>query len=70
MLAGALGALRGARLNVRQMLEKVEQGDEQNCKSEHIFELPTLKAMIPLDFSGYVLCVCVCVSDSVMSNSL
>ena len=44
------------------MLEKVEQGDEQNCKSEHMFELPALKAMVPLDFSGYVLvCVCVCV---------
>ena len=56
-----LGAARGTRLNVRPMLEKEEQGDEQNCKSEHIFELPTLKAMIPPDFSGYVLIVCVCV---------
>ena len=65
-----LGAARGTRLNVRPMLEKEEQGDEQNCKSEHIFELPTLTAMIPPDVSGSVLIVCVCVCDSVVSNSL
>ena len=60
-----MGAVRGTRLNVRPMLEKVEQGDEQNCKSEHMFELPALKAMVPLDFSGYVLvCVCVCPTQS------
>ena len=57
----SVNAARGTRLNVRPMLEKEEQGDEQNCKSEHIFELPTLKAMIPPDFSGYVLIVCVIV---------
>ena len=59
-----LGATRGTRLNMRPTLEKEEQRDEQNCKSEHIFELPALKAMIPPDFSGYVLIVCVCVTQS------
>lgn len=56
-------ATRGAKLGMRPVLEKEEQRDGENrlpwyvSQTSELLNLPTLKANVPLDFSGHVLIV-------------